>query len=47
MEFDDSNNLTKLQREKQRMSGVTTQHIDVIKDTFWEERPWILLWHES
>jgi len=38
--------LSKTQQEKQRKrrakAVVTTEHVDIIKDTFWEERPWIL-----
>jgi tRNA(His) guanylyltransferase len=38
--------LSKTQAEKQRKrrqkAHIAVEHIDLIKDQFWEERPWIL-----
>ncbi|KAB8304479.1 hypothetical protein EYC80_003870 [Monilinia laxa] len=38
--------LSKTQAEKDRKrrakARITVQHIDVIKDEFWEKRPWLL-----
>lgn len=39
--------LSKTQQEKQRKrrakAVVTIEHVDIIKDMFWDERPWILV----
>jgi tRNA(His) guanylyltransferase len=40
------NELSRTQQEKvkkaRRRAGVVVKHIDIIKDDFWERRPWIL-----
>jgi len=39
-------NISKTQEEKDKKrrakAMVTVQHVDVIKDEFWERRPWLL-----
>lgn len=38
--------LSKTQEEKDRKrrakARITVQHVDIIKDEFWERRPWLL-----
>lgn len=38
--------LSKAQKEKDRKrrakARITVQHVDIIKDEFWERRPWLL-----
>jgi len=38
--------LSKTQQEKERKkrakARITVQHVDIIKDEFWERRPWLL-----
>jgi tRNA(His) guanylyltransferase len=38
--------LSKTQQEKERKKRekavITVQHVDIIKDEFWERRPWLL-----
>lgn len=38
--------MSKSQREKlakaQRKAKVVVEHVDIIKDDFWDKRPWIL-----
>ena len=39
-------NISKTQAEKEKKrrakARVTVQHLDIIKDEFWERRPWLL-----
>jgi tRNA(His) guanylyltransferase len=38
--------LSKTQQEKEKKkrakARITVQHVDIIKDEFWERRPWLL-----
>lgn len=42
----DEKEISKTQAEKDRKrrakARITVQHIDVIKDEFWQKRPWLL-----
>jgi tRNA(His) guanylyltransferase len=45
-EDEDGKELSKTQEEKDRKrrakARVTVQHLDIIRDEFWEKRPWLL-----
>ncbi len=42
----ESTEMSKTQREKERKrrakASVVVEHVDIIKDEFWERRPWLL-----